>query len=54
MSVLHIMNNRALLVGQVTTMKQAQGEVLINKLNNDDVVGGKAKCIAQTDIALLS
>ena len=34
--------------------QQAQGEVLINELNNNDVVGGKAKCIKQDDIALLS
>ncbi|MDN3381230.1 4-hydroxy-tetrahydrodipicolinate synthase [Pseudoalteromonas sp. APC 3358] len=34
--------------------QQAQGEVLINELNNNDVVGGTAKCIKQDDIALLS
>ncbi|MBA6409812.1 4-hydroxy-tetrahydrodipicolinate synthase [Pseudoalteromonas sp. AS84] len=34
--------------------QQAQGEVLINELNNNDVVGGTAKCLKQNDIALLS
>lgn len=34
--------------------QQAQGEELINALNTSDVVGGKAKCFAQGDIALLS
>ncbi|WP_286936557.1 MULTISPECIES: 4-hydroxy-tetrahydrodipicolinate synthase [unclassified Pseudoalteromonas] len=34
--------------------QQAQGEALINDLNVDDIVGNKAKCIKQSDIALLS
>ena len=34
--------------------QQAQGEALINALNVDDIVGNKAKCIKQSDIALLS
>lgn len=34
--------------------QQAQGQILINELNNSDVVGGAAKCIKQGDIALLS
>ncbi|WP_039037446.1 MULTISPECIES: 4-hydroxy-tetrahydrodipicolinate synthase [Pseudoalteromonas] len=34
--------------------QQAQGEALINELNVDDIAGNKAKCIKQSDIALLS
>ncbi|MCQ8889875.1 4-hydroxy-tetrahydrodipicolinate synthase [Pseudoalteromonas carrageenovora] len=34
--------------------QQAQGEILINELNVDDIVGTEAKCIKQNDIALLS
>jgi len=34
--------------------QQAQGEILINELNVDDIVGNKAKCIKLSDIALLS
>lgn len=34
--------------------QQAQGEALINELNVDDIVGNKAKCIKQSDFALLS